>query len=55
MPFLAPTLDNANPIFAKVIKLGFYLHHIEVANQDAASVSLYGDHNNKMIILRVGI
>jgi len=41
MPFLAPTLDNAAPLFALVIKLGFYLHHIEVAGQDPASGSIY--------------
>jgi len=41
MPFLAPTLDNAEPLFAPVIKLGFYLHHVEVAAQDPDSDSLY--------------
>jgi len=30
MPFLAPTLDNADPLFAPAITSGFYLHHIEV-------------------------
>jgi len=33
MPFLAPTLDNADPIFALTIFTGFYLHHVEVTNQ----------------------
>jgi len=40
MPFLAPTLDNADPLVALVITLGFYLHHVEVADQDPASGSL---------------
>jgi len=40
MPFLAPTLDNADPLFALVIKPGFYLHHVEVADLDPASGSL---------------
>jgi len=39
MPFLAPTLDNADPLFALVITLRFYLHHVEVADQDQASGS----------------
>jgi len=34
MPFLAPTLDNANPLFTLVITPGFYMH--QVANQDPA-------------------
>jgi len=40
MPFLASSLDNADPPFALVITLGFYLHHVEVADQDPSSVSL---------------
>jgi len=36
MPFLAQTLDDADRLFALVITLGFYLHHIEVADQDPA-------------------
>jgi len=28
MPFLVPTLDNADPLFVLVITPGFYLHHI---------------------------
>jgi len=40
MPFLSPTLDNANPLFALVITPGFYLHHVEVADRDPASGSL---------------
>jgi len=43
MPFIVPTLDNAYPLFALVITPGFYLHHVEVANQDPASDSLYAD------------
>jgi len=53
MPFLAPILDNADPLCALVITPGFYLHHdfalvitpglylrIEVADQDPACGSL---------------
>jgi len=40
MPFLASTFDNADSLIALVITLGFYLHHIEVVNQDPASDSL---------------
>jgi len=41
MLFMAPTLDNADPLFALVITPGFYLHHVEVADKDPASGSLY--------------
>jgi len=37
MPFLPPTVDIADPLFALVIKLSFYLHHLEVADQEPAS------------------
>jgi len=40
MPFPAVNLDNADPLFALVITPGFYLHHVEVADQDPASGSL---------------
>jgi len=40
MPFLAPTLDNADPLFALVITPGFYPHHVEVADQDPVRGSL---------------
>jgi len=40
MPFLVPTLDNADPLFALVITPGFYLHHVEVAKQHSAGGSL---------------
>jgi len=40
IPFLALTLDNANLLFAVVITPGFYLYHVEVADQDPASGSL---------------
>jgi len=33
MPFLAPNLDNADPLFALVITPGFDLQHVEVADQ----------------------
>jgi len=32
MPFLAPTLDNADPLFEFVKKTGFYLNHLEVTD-----------------------
>jgi len=34
MPLLAPILDNADPLFALVIKPGFHLHPVEVADQE---------------------
>jgi len=40
MPFPAQNLDTADPLFTLVIIQGFYLHHVEVANQDPASISL---------------
>jgi len=40
MPFLAPTLDNADPLFAPVVATGFYLDHVEVADQDPVGGSL---------------
>jgi len=40
MAFLSPNLDNANPLFALVIIPAFYLHHVEVADQNPASVAL---------------
>jgi len=43
MPFLAPTLNNANPLYDLVMTQGLYLHHLEVADQDSASCSLWAD------------
>jgi len=44
VPSLAPTLDNADPLFGAdrslVITPDFYLHHVEVADQDIASGSI---------------
>jgi len=40
MPFLAQTFDNADRLFALVITPGFYLHHVEVVDQDQTSGSL---------------
>jgi len=40
MPFLTPTLDNAEPLFALVLIPGFFLHQVEVADQQPASGSL---------------
>jgi len=37
---VAPTLDNADPLFALVITPGIYLLHIMVTDQDPASDSL---------------
>jgi len=39
-PLSGPTLDNADPLFVLVIILGFYLYHVEVADQSPASGSL---------------
>jgi len=48
MPFLVPTVDNADPLFALVITLGFYLHHVEVADQqDPASGCLLAAKLNR--------
>jgi len=38
--FEAPTLDNVDLLFALVITSGFYLHHVEVADQHPATDSL---------------
>jgi len=41
MPFLAPTLDNTDPLFALVVhQVSIDLHHLEVVDQDPASGSL---------------
>jgi len=51
MPFQAPILDNADPLFALVIiTLGFYLHHVEVADHNQASSSLYAEQSGIIII-----
>jgi len=39
MPFLVSTHDNADPLFTLVITPGFYLHHVEIVDQDPASGS----------------
>jgi len=36
MPFLAPTFDNFDSLFALVISLDFFLHCVDVADQDLA-------------------
>jgi len=41
MPFLAPTLDNADPLFAQVTTPSFYVHHVEVADQYTQLVAIY--------------
>jgi len=43
MPFLAPTLEDVDPLLALVITPGFYLHQVEVANQDQTSGSQYAN------------
>jgi len=40
MPFLVQTLDNADPLVALMVTPGFYLHHVEVADQDPDSRNL---------------
>jgi len=40
LPFLAPPFDSAEPLIALVITPGFYLHHVEVTDEDPASDSL---------------
>jgi len=37
MPFLVPTLNNDDPLFGLATTPCFYLHHIEVADQDKAN------------------
>jgi len=36
MPFLAPNLVKEHPFFALMITLGFYLNHVEMADQYSA-------------------
>jgi len=57
MSFLVPTLDNADPLFAQVITYGFYLHHVEVADdQDLPSCSLLiCKHSTKYFYLFLAI
>jgi len=43
MPFLAPNLDNTDPLFARLITPGFDLHNIELVDQDPTCGSLYAD------------
>jgi len=40
MPLLVPTIDNPDPHFTLVITPGFYLHHVDMVDQDPASGSL---------------
>jgi len=37
LPFLTSKIDNPDPLFALVITPGFYLHPVDVADQDPAS------------------
>jgi len=43
MLFLAPTLDNADPLVALIVTPCSHLHDVDVADEDLASGSLYGD------------
>jgi len=52
MTFLAPTLDNAYPHFALVITPCFYLHQVEVVDEDPASGCL---NNGLFVIISEGI
>jgi len=40
MPFLTPTLDSADNALRTGITPGFYLHHVEMTDQDPASSSV---------------
>jgi len=40
MPFLVPTLDNADLLFALLITPGLYMHLVEVVDEDSAIGSL---------------
>jgi len=33
LPFVSPTLENADPLFTLVTIPGFYLHYVEVVDQ----------------------
>jgi len=44
MFYLAPTLNDADPLFALVITPSFYLRNIEVVDQDPASGSLQAEY-----------
>jgi len=49
MPFLVPTLDNADPLFALVIQPGLNLLYVEVTEQDPASGSLVTDEIGSLL------
>jgi len=55
MPFLAPTLDYAedyaDPLFDLMITPDFYLHHVQVADQNPANGSYFEELNNPLICL----
>jgi len=38
MPFLMPTIDNTDMLFALVLALGLYLHHVELADRASGSL-----------------
>jgi len=42
-----PIIDIADPLFTLVIIPGFYLHHVEVVDQNPASGSLYANNIRK--------
>jgi len=55
MCFLAQTLDNADPLFALVETPGFYLHRVEVTDQDPASGSLFKQMGKYLLIHKISI
>jgi len=46
MTLLAPTPQNADPLFVLVITPGYYLHHVLVADQVPASGQTCMLHDN---------
>jgi len=57
MPFLVPTLDNAVSFFAMMITPAFYLHHVEMTDQDPArgwvymQIQMYKSNASKISLL----
>jgi len=55
MPFLESTRDNADQLFAVVIAPDFFLHRIEVVDEDPASGSLNMLQNYIQISFKVSV
>jgi len=51
MAFLAPNLDNADPFFALIITPCFYLHPVEVADQDRVIVAVYKQNAHRLALV----